>query len=91
MCAEEIEKQFMTEFDYVGEAANLTEIRDNIMPIWGDRVFIPKAHNELCSKHVMVMDFVPGKRLVDGLRDQYRAYAKTQVGGVQYSGRWMRV
>jgi aarF domain-containing kinase len=38
MRVSEIEKQFMTEFDYRREADNLERIRRNIMPKWGDRV-----------------------------------------------------
>jgi aarF domain-containing kinase len=72
----EVEKQFATEFDYRGEARNLTEIRAVIEPKYGKYVEIPKAHPELCSKHVLVMDFLRGKKLVDGVRDHFRGVAK---------------
>jgi aarF domain-containing kinase len=75
---EEIEKQFLTEFDYRGEAENLQEVHDNIMPVFGDKIFIPKPHPELCTKRVMVMDLVPGVRLVDGVRNMYRKYAEKE-------------
>jgi aarF domain-containing kinase len=73
---DEIEKQFMTEFDYVGEATNLDRICNNIMPVWGHKVAIPRPVMPLCTKDVLVMDFLSGKRLVDGIRDQYARYAK---------------
>lgn len=72
----EVEKQFATEFDYQGEARNLMEIRSVIAPKYGKFVEIPKAHTELCSKHILVMDFLRGKKLVDGVRDHYRNLAK---------------
>ena len=73
---EEIERQFMTEFDYCAEAENLEEVRSTVMPVWGKQVYIPAPHTELCTKQVLIMDEVPGKRLVDGIRDQFDAIAR---------------
>lgn len=73
---EEVERQFQTEFDYRGEAENLREIRDNILPVFGSKVVIPEPVLDLCTKNVLVMDFIPGTRLVDGIKDQYRKLAK---------------
>ena len=73
---EEIERQFLTEFDYRAEAENLDEVRSAVMPRWGNKVYIPAPHKELCTKEVLVMDEVPGKRLVDGIRDQFDAIAR---------------
>jgi len=75
---DEIEKQFVTEFDYVGEAENLNEIYNNIMPTFGDEVIIPKAHTSLCSKNVLVMDYLHGKRFIDGVKDHFRKFAEMQ-------------
>ena len=72
---DEVEKQFATEFDYAGEARNLTEIRDQVMPEYGNMVEIPRAHHHLCSRHVLVMDFLRGKKLVDGVRAHYAQVA----------------
>jgi aarF domain-containing kinase len=72
---DEIEKQFLTEFDYKLEAKNLRLVHDNIMPKWGDQVKIPRAYEELCTPEVLVMEFLPGIKLVDGVRNQWRAYA----------------
>lgn len=72
---DEIERQFITEFDYTGEARNLTEIRQKLMPKFGKYVEIPKAHSHLSSKHILVMDFLRGKKLVDGVRDHYKTLA----------------
>jgi len=75
---EEIERQFMTEFDYRAEAENLEEVRSTVMPAWGNKVYIPAPHKNLCTKEILVMDEVPGKRLVDGIRDQLEAIARYQ-------------
>lgn len=74
---DEIEKQFMTEFDYVLEAYNLDEIHDH-MASWAKLIAIPKPFHELCSKEVLTMEYLAGQRLVDGIRQQYREYAATQ-------------
>ena len=81
---DEIEKQFLTEFDYTLEAINMQvtmlrfsllsfyalleltisalsqDIHDNIMPKWGDKVYVPAPVMELCRPQVLVMDYVPG-------------------------------
>lgn len=76
LLAGEIEEQFMTEFAYNREAENLKEVGDNVMPVFGDHVYIPQPVQHLCTREVMVMDLVPGVRLVDGVMDQHRRYAK---------------
>lgn len=72
---DEIERQFLTEFDYVLEAKNLQEIHANVMPTWGRHVQIPQPVTAMCSKCVLVMDELEGVKLVDGIRNQYRGVA----------------
>lgn len=67
---EEIEKQFCTEFDYRGEAANLQLVRNNIRELYKDRIEIPKPHTDLCSKHLLVMEYLDGVNLVTGIKKQ---------------------
>jgi len=74
----EIESQFLTEFDYVQEAANLEIIRKNILPKWGHVVHIPEAVSEVCTKEVLVMEKVEGKKLADGLKERYSKIAAQQ-------------
>jgi aarF domain-containing kinase len=62
---EEIERQFLTEFDYQLEALNLNEIRNNLFPFWSDKVIVPKPFLDLCTKRVLVMEFVPGRKVSD--------------------------
>eukprot|EP00959_Pyramimonas_sp_CCMP1952_P037605 787597-Pyramimonas_sp.AAC.1 len=69
---DEIERQFLTEFDYRKEAQNLERVRQNIMPTWGHRVAVPQPVLDLCSEQVLVMQHLPGKKLTDGIRDHYR-------------------
>ena len=70
---EEIERQFLTEFDYREEAKNLEEVRRNVMPRWSKKVEIPAPVRQLCTREVLVMDAIPGVKLVDGIRARFRA------------------
>ena len=73
---QEIEKQFLTEFDYSLEARNLRLIHRNVTPVWGDRVRVPQPLEAMCSKNVLTMEYIPGQKLVDGIRAQWRAFAE---------------
>jgi aarF domain-containing kinase len=73
---EEVEKQFMTEFDYQEEAKNLDKVRCNIAKSpYASRIVIPKPHIELCTKEVLVMEFLKGRKLLDGIQDHFEAIA----------------
>lgn len=65
-----------SEFDYVAEAKNLELIHKAIMPKWGSLVKVPRAYPPLCSKHLLVMEFLDGVKLVDGIRAQYAKIAQ---------------
>ena len=58
---DEIEKQFCSEFDYFEEASNLNLVRSKIMPKWHKYIEIPEPVLPLCSKHVLVMQYLEGK------------------------------
>ncbi|GBG29761.1 Atypical kinase COQ8B, mitochondrial [Hondaea fermentalgiana] len=75
---EEIERQFETEFDYLGEASNLTEVHDKIMPVFGSRVAIPKPYPEYSTSRVLVMEFLDGQPLIDGIRESMKIVAEHQ-------------
>ncbi|GAB5362505.1 hypothetical protein AAMO2058_000802800 [Amorphochlora amoebiformis] len=79
----EIEKQFMTEFDYVDEAKNLAEIGTNIQSVWKDKIYVPKPIPELCTKTVLTMDYVHGVPLLKELRNRTAAFAKSQNRSVK--------
>lgn len=74
----EIEKQFLTEFDYIKEAENLELIRNNIMPIFGSKVVIPKPFKTLCTKEVLVMEELDGDILSNVIRHQYERIAASR-------------
>ena len=75
---DETEKQFLTEFDYVLEAQNLTEIGKNINnnPLWKDKIVVPKQYTDLCRKHVLTMEYLQGKKLITALKENGNALAK---------------
>lgn len=77
---DEIERQFLTEFDYVGEANNLQAVRDAVLSdsYWEKRVDIPEPVLEMCSKDVLTMTFLPGVKLIDGLKQFFKKYADKQ-------------
>lgn len=74
----EIEAQFDTEFDYRGEAQNLEDVYEHIVPVFGDRVAIPKPYPELCTKDVLVMEFFHGVPLIAGIKAFVRRVADAQ-------------
>jgi len=69
----EIEKQFLTEFDYRKEAQNLAKVGKN-MEIWSHKVVVPKPI--WSSQDVLIMTYIPGIKLVDGLKQHFEAIAK---------------
>jgi len=70
----EIEKQFMTEFDYRRESEQLDKVRNNMIKanISGDDAaqmcMIPKPYLDLCTKRVLVMEELKGNKLVVELK-----------------------
>lgn len=73
---EEVEKQFMTEFDYYEEAKNLELVRRNIAKSpFAKQIAIPEPLTPLCTKEVLVMEFLKGKKLLDGIHDHFAAIA----------------
>eukprot|EP00958_Prasinococcus_capsulatus_P016247 scaffold1786_cov398-Prasinococcus_capsulatus_cf.AAC.38 len=71
---DEIEKQFLTEFDYRLEAEQLSQVKMNLRK-FNREVEVPKPHAELCTKHVLVMQYLPGEKLLDGVRAVGRKFA----------------
>jgi aarF domain-containing kinase len=55
----EVERSFLTEFDYRQEAANMEEVRRNVVPRFGHRIALPHAMEEICTKEVLVMERLP--------------------------------
>lgn len=71
----EIKKQYATEFDMRGEADNLREVHNNLhLAGWNSVVAIP--YPVYSSKQVLVMTYLPGKKLVDGIREYFESIAE---------------
>ncbi|TMW65723.1 hypothetical protein Poli38472_008365 [Pythium oligandrum] len=82
---EEVEKQFMTEFDYNEEAKNLSTVRSNIAKSpYARKIAIPAPLTELCTKEVLVMEFLKGRKLLDGIQDHFEAIAADKGVTVQF-------
>eukprot|EP00300_Choanocystis_sp_HF-7_P034114 c4665_g1_i1.p1 GENE.c4665_g1_i1~~c4665_g1_i1.p1 ORF type:complete len:530 (+),score=118.97 c4665_g1_i1:15-1604(+) len=74
---DEIEKQFLTEFDYRAEAVHLDKIRKNLLKFTTE-VVVPEPYLELCTRQVLVMEYLKGEKLVDGVRRVGSRLAKRQ-------------
>lgn len=81
---EEIEKQFMTEFDYIKESKQLAQVRENLLEAGmtgsdskddSKLCAIPKPYLDLCTKRVLVMEELKGDKLVVGLRKDVEGHA----------------
>jgi aarF domain-containing kinase len=76
----EVEKQFVTEFDYVQEANNLYEVRTNLIRAHLCQAnadddshstaicTVPFPYRQYCTKRVLVMEEIHGDKLVDVLK-----------------------
>lgn len=77
---EEIEKQFMNEFDYERESKQLAQVRENLLRagLTGDEnklCAVPKPYLDLCTKRVLVMEELAGDKLAVGLREDMKRHA----------------
>jgi aarF domain-containing kinase len=79
---EEIEKQFMTEFDYIKEAEQLNQVQANLAKAGlegpGKLCRVPKAYMEFCTKRVLVMEELHGVKLADGLKEEANRRAQQE-------------
>ncbi|CAM9352985.1 unnamed protein product [Ascophyllum nodosum] len=73
---QEVEKQFLTEFDFREEAKNLELVRKNMRrAIWSrETVVVPEAM--FSTPSVLIMEYVPGKMLVDALQEHTENVAR---------------
>jgi len=78
---EQTEKHFMTEFNYKKEALQQDQIRSNLIKagLAGDgpdkKYIIPKIYFDLCTERVMVMEYLEGEKLADGLLRDVQSHA----------------
>ena len=68
LLAEEFEKQFLLEFDFERECWALETIRNNMKQV--KNVIVPEPLKEFTRNNLLVMEFVPGVKLVDAVYTQ---------------------
>eukprot|EP00038_Savillea_parva_P029166 m.69256 g.69256 ORF g.69256 m.69256 type:complete len:569 (+) comp8570_c0_seq1:221-1927(+) len=71
----ELERALQNEFDYQVEADNLSTVRKHIGASFAREAVVPKPYTDLCTRRMLVMEMLPGPKLVDGLR----AYAEVEA------------
>jgi aarF domain-containing kinase len=71
---DELERRLMSEFDYRDEAVSLRDVRTNIVcSPYKRRVCIPQPLEKLCTTHVLVMEMLSGKKLVENIESKLGA------------------
>jgi hypothetical protein len=64
----------MTEFDYQNEAHNLICVRNNMSKSpYANKVVVPEPKIDLCSKRLLVMNFLSGKKLASHIEGNLAA------------------
>jgi aarF domain-containing kinase len=83
---EEIERQFVNEFDYRREALQMANIRQNMLQcglIDASHVFVPEPMLKLCTKGLLTMEeVVDGVKLTTALEDDLKGLAAYQKRSV---------
>lgn len=74
---EELRKQFLTEFDYRGEARNLTDVSSCLLPKWEGCIALPQPLLDLCGEHVLTMTYLAGEKLETSLQREWRRLGLT--------------
>jgi aarF domain-containing kinase len=76
----QLEKQNALELDYTNEAASLIEVGENMRRAGfaPAEVVVPQPIGELCKRRMLVMELLPGPKLIDGLRAYGRVMAAKQ-------------
>lgn len=75
---DELERSFEDEFNYEQEARNLVEVAQNVASSpYRDQVVVPLPRQELCSRRVLVMDYLQGPKLRDGVMAYAAEHAKS--------------
>jgi len=77
---EALENQNKSELDYNNEANNLLEVSQNMKKhgFAPAEVLIPQPIPDLTTKRLLVMDLLPGPKLIDGMRAFYAKWAEAQ-------------
>lgn len=54
---------FYTELDFLNEAANQQRLKDLLISEKVSGMYVPKVHDELCTRRVLVSEWIDGKKL----------------------------
>lgn len=73
-----LETQNKSELDYLNEANNLLEVSRNMTKhgFQPKEALVPLPIAELTTKRMLVMELLPGPKLIDGMRAYYAKWAK---------------
>eukprot|EP01065_Artemidia_motanka_P052931 TRINITY_DN968_c0_g1_i1.p1 TRINITY_DN968_c0_g1~~TRINITY_DN968_c0_g1_i1.p1 ORF type:complete len:553 (+),score=207.80 TRINITY_DN968_c0_g1_i1:73-1731(+) len=67
---DELERQMEWEFDYRHEAASLAKVRSSMQAAGlGREVIVPKPYAEMTTQRALFMEFLPGPKLADAVRE----------------------
>lgn len=70
----ELETQMLTEFDYQNEAHNLQLVRSNMQKSpYANKVRVPEPMINLCSKNLLVMEYLSGNKLAENIEEKLAA------------------
>jgi predicted unusual protein kinase regulating ubiquinone biosynthesis (AarF/ABC1/UbiB family) len=61
---------FSTELDFENEASNQRRLRQIFLDKNITSVTVPKVFDDLCTRHILVSEWVDGKKLSDATKDQ---------------------
>ena len=75
---EAIEKQNASELDYHNEARNLMDVSTNMKRhgFQPREVVVPIPLSDMTTHRMLVMDLLPGPKLIDGIREYFAIWAK---------------
>lgn len=73
-----LEKQNAAELDYRNEAKNLQDVQVNMIRhgFQPREVVVPSPITEFSTKRLLVMDLLPGPKLIDGIRSYFDTWAR---------------
>ncbi|TFJ87962.1 hypothetical protein NSK_000782 [Nannochloropsis salina CCMP1776] len=94
---DEVRRQFMSEFDYRRESMHQDAIRIGLSKAgFGKAVTVPRPLLDLCTKEVLVMEYIPGVKLTDMVRSRPSGAPQQKAGfwartlGAYYNKRYAR-
>ncbi|KAI9205393.1 kinase-like domain-containing protein [Polychytrium aggregatum] len=80
---DELGRQFLSEFHFEREAQALQRVRKNLMPFFRN-IVVPEPVLEYCNQDVIVMEYIPGVKLLDGIMHDYERQARRAGFSLQY-------